>query len=313
MIFSHRQIRSLERLGVENHSFYIPAKGLTIFRFVRCLLELRKEIKEFRPDIIHAQYGMIYAFAGAFSNTRPLVITFHGSDVNRIPGEKWYKVLIKKLLSNLAVLRAEQVICVSDAMKSNIWWRNKIIKIIPLGIDLKMFFPVDKAEARKKLMWNEKEKVILFNANNPEVKRLDIALKTITEVRRRIPDARLEILDGKRDNTDLVPFMLNASDCLLICSDSEGSPTMVKEAMACNVPVVGVDVGDIKERLSEVTSSVVVEKDPVILAEAIITIVQTGLRSSGREKLIQDGLTEESVARRIHAVYEVAKKKATGR
>jgi teichuronic acid biosynthesis glycosyltransferase TuaC len=313
MVFTHRQIASLEKLGIENLSFYLPAKGLSVIKVFRCFREFRKTIRSFEPDMIHAQYGMVYAFFAAFTNLHPLIITFHGSDLNTIPGESIYRSYFKKFLSNIAILRAQQVICVSPLMKANIWWRKKSINVIPLGIDTEEFRPMEKTAARKQLKWDTTEFVILFNANNPVVKRLDIAEQTIEIVRRRFSKARLEVLDGKKDNREIVPILLNASDCLLICSDSEGSPTMVKEAMACNVPVVGVNVGDVKERLEGVITSLVVGKDPASLAEGIVHILRSNRKSNGREKLINDGLTEDVVAKRILSVYERAIKKATNR
>jgi teichuronic acid biosynthesis glycosyltransferase TuaC len=314
MIFTHRQIDSLEKLGVENQSFYIPAHGLTFGKLLKSVVELRKAVRQFNPDIIHVQYGMIYAFIAAFTNLRPLVITFHGSDLNTLPGESFRKKFQKKFLSNLAVLRAKEVICVSDGVRKNLWWKSKNANIIPLGIDLHEFRPMDRAAARRQLQWSEEEVVVLFNANNPVIKRLDMAEQTMTIVKESIPGARLEVLYGKQDNSKLVPVLLNASNCLLLCSDSEGSPTMVKEALACDLPVVGVDVGDVKLRLEGVQPSRVVEREPHALARAIIEVVKADRPSNGREKLVSDCLTEEAVAEVIHDVYMKIirhKKKAT--
>ena len=107
----------------------------------------------------------------------------------------------------------------------------------------------------------------------------------------------------------MIPFYLNASDCLLLCSDSEGSPTMVKEALACNVPVVGVDVGDVKERLQGVKRSVIADKNPTSLAAAISGILNSGENSNGRARLMDDGLTEEAVAGKLIEIYKSVSRK----
>ena len=101
----------------------------------------------------------------------------------------------------------------------------------------------------------------------------------------------------------MIPYYLNASDLLLLCSDSEGSPTMVKEALACNVPVVSVNVGDVKERLDGVKGSVLAEKDPSALARAIIGVINSKEIFNGREKLTKDGLTEKMVAEKHVEIY----------
>lgn len=303
MIFSHRQIESLEKLDVENQSFYIPSEGLTFKKLFSIVKELRKAIREYHPDLIHVQYGMVYAFIAAYTNLRPLVITFHGSDLNTVAGKSFLRNSSKKILSNLAVLRARQVICVSRNVMRNLWWKTSIVNIIPLGINIEEFQPMDRTEARRQLNWKEKEVVVLFNANNPILKRLDIAEKTISIVKKSLPEARLEVLDAKQDNHKMIPVMINAADCLLLCSDSEGSPTMVKEALACNIPVVGVDVGDVVERLAGVHPSGVAEKEPHALARKIIEVIHSSVPSNGRAKLVADNLSEEAVAAVIRNVY----------
>jgi teichuronic acid biosynthesis glycosyltransferase TuaC len=239
----------------------------------------------------------------AFSNFRPLIITFHGSDLNSLPGEKLWRRLLKKSLSNLAVLRAKKIICVSAGIRENLWWKKQDARIIPLGINITEFKPMDRKEARRELGWNENEVVVLFNANNPKIKRLDIAEQAIAIIRKSIPDARLEILRGTDNNHQQIPLIINASDCLLICSDSEGSPMMVKEALACGVPVAGVDVGDVRERLTGAAPSRIAEQNPVSLAAAIIDILHADEPSTGRAKLLADNLTEEAVAGMIHDLY----------
>jgi teichuronic acid biosynthesis glycosyltransferase TuaC len=303
MIFSYRQIRSLEKLGVVNHTFLIPSKGLTFSRMMKTIAGLRRTIKEYQPDLVHVHYGDAYAFIAAVSGCYPLVITFHGSDLNAVKTMTPWKNLRKLILSNGAILRAKKVICVSSGLKRKIWWRTGIAQIVPLGIDNSEFRPIDRQEARTKLGWGSAEKIILFNANDPKIKRLDIAEKVVEIVKREIPEARLEILGGKEENRTIIPLVLNASDCLLICSDSEGSPMMVKEALACNVPVVGVDVGDVRERLEGVWPSKVTAKEPSALAEAVLEVIGAGVASNGREKLIADHLSEESVAKKILAIY----------
>jgi teichuronic acid biosynthesis glycosyltransferase TuaC len=303
MIFTHRQIDSLNRAGIENQYFFIPSEGLTIPRLIRLIHDLRTLIRNSKPDLVHSQYGMLYAFIAAYSNLRPLVITFHGSDLNKVTSDSFLKNAKKKILSNLAILRARQVICVSAAVAENIWWRKSIVNIVPLGINLDEFRPMDRREARSILGWKEDEIVILFNANNPVIKRLDLAEQSMHILKKSFPYARLEILYGKEDNRERIPTLLNASDCLLLCSDSEGSPTMVKEAMACNLPVVGVDVGDVRERLKGVEPSAVTAREPSALAHAISLILRSQKPSNGRGKLIADRLSEEAVAEKIREVY----------
>ena len=304
MVFARRQIESLEKLGVENRSFFIPSKNLSLLSAFRSFGKLRKEIRSFKPDIIHVHYGLLYAFMAAFSILRPLVITFQGSDINTIRSRSLFRNIYGQILSNLAGLRARILICVSPNLLKNIrWGKNKVI-IVPPGINTEVFREMDREQCRGILGWNREDKVVLFNANNPVVKRLDLAKETLEYLVKEIPGARLEVLDGTLADDSRIPVLLNASDALLICSDSEGSPTMVKEALACNCPVVGVDVGDVRQRLEGVNRCVVAEKDPLKLAVALRQVVGSGRSADGRKKLLSDGLSEEETAKKILRIYE---------
>jgi glycosyltransferase involved in cell wall biosynthesis len=242
------------------------------------------------------------AFLSAFTSCKPLVITFHGSDVNKTPSDGIIKDFTGRLLSNLAAFRASVLICVSRGVKNNLWWKQDIVEIIPCGINIEEFHLMDKRLARLKLGWEEDEKVVLFNANNPKVKRLDIALKTIDIVKKYQPEARLQILCNVEPR--LIPFYINASDCLLICSDSEGNPMIVREALACNLPIVGIDVGDIAEVLKDIRCTYIVSKDPQSLADAIRQVFICGTLSDGRKQVIDKKLTEMDIADEIYSAYK---------
>jgi glycosyltransferase involved in cell wall biosynthesis len=99
-----------------------------------------------------------------------------------------------------------------------------------------------------------------------------------------------------------MPLYLNASDCLLVCSNSEGSPMIVKEALACNLPIVSVDVGDVKERIKNVSQSKIVSKNYKEIAGVISNIFNSNKRSNGRKNL--KFLSEQEVAERIAKIYQ---------
>ncbi|HTX88326.1 MAG TPA: glycosyltransferase [Bacteroidales bacterium] len=304
LIFSRRQIGDLEKLGLSNETFFIPSRGLGLRLLLRTVRDLRKTIRRFDPDLLHVHYGVIFSFIAAVSNCRPLIITFQGSDINTVRSRGVFRNIYGLTLSNLSLLRAGKVICVSQNLLKNFWWGRSKVVIIPPGINLEKFRPKDKKECRRSLHWKEEEKIILFNGNNPSVKRLDLALATLERLKEKVPGARLEVLDGTLPDEEKIPLMLNGSDGLLICSDSEGSPTMVKEALACNVPVVGVEVGDVAERLEGVARCRVVAKDPESLAQALEEMLASEGPAGGRDKLIADGLSDEMVAKRIYNVYK---------
>jgi len=271
---------------------------------LREFIRLWRDLRDIRPDIIHAHYGTMTAFVGAtisLISRVPLIITFRGSDLNKTAQTGFLRGLLGRILSQLSTLRARAIVCVSGRLLEKLWWKKAKAVVIPVGVNLELFRPMARKRARTLLGWeSSSSKVVLFDGNNPTVKRLDIARASITEARRYIPDIRLEALNDTPP--EKIVFYLNAADCLLVTSDSEGSPNLVKEALSCNLPVVSVDVGDIAERLNGVFPSTIVERRPEELGKAVAEVVQMNQRSNGRS-IISKHLSEETIARKMLAVY----------
>jgi glycosyltransferase involved in cell wall biosynthesis len=156
------------------------------------------------------------------------------------------------------------------------------------------------------LGWEIDKRFVLFNAGrNPKGKGLNLAQLSIVLAERIIGEISFIVLDGTL-SPNKVPILMNAADCLLLTSDQEGSPTVIQEAIACNLPVVSVPVGDVKERLSAVTPSAIVEKDPDKIAKALVEILISPCRSNGREYINEISLGY--ITKQIIALYcEISK------
>jgi len=301
MIFARRQAAALSSQGFRVEVFDLRSRTslpVVLQEFRR----LRRVIRAFRPQVIHAQYGTVTAmFAALGAGNIPLVITYRGSDLNRLPADRGLRPMAARLLSQLAALRATRIVCVSRRLKSRLWWRRARVRIWPSGVDPDVFRPGGRNKLRAELGWKEEERVILFNAGfDARNKRQDLAESALEQARRWAPSARLEVLDGTVAPA-LVPDLMNAADCLLVTSDAEGSPTVVQEALATNLPVVSVDVGDIPERLQGVASSCVVERDPHALGRALADVLNPPRRSDGRRKAEEFSSTR--IARELGRVY----------
>ncbi len=173
--------------------------------------------------------------------------------------------------------------------------------ILPTGVDPTVFHPVPRALARKRLGWPDAGRVVLFNAgHDAKVKRLDLAMAAVERARRDVPDLRLEILDGTLQPA-LVPDLMNAADCLLLTSVSEGSPTVVQEALACDLPVVSVVVGDVAQRLQGVSDCMVVACDAAALGRALARIVESPRRSNGSLKVAE--FSSQRIAAELKEIY----------
>ena len=305
MIFARRQVASLQQAGVVCETFFLASRT-SPWILIEESRRLRRMAKSFRADLLHAHYGTATAFLCAVSVPFPLVVTYRGSDLNPSPSLSWARGFIGRLLSQLAALRARQIICVTVQLRERLWWRKHRAAVIPSGVDTALFFPYPRNEARAKLGWGNCERVVLFNASDPKLKRLDLA-QTAVEVATTIcGKIRFVVLDGDVA-AETVPVMMAAADCLLLTSDWEGSPNVVKEAIACNLPVVTVDAGDVKARLDGVSPSSIVDRDPEEIAKALAEILIQGKRSNGSSRVGE--FSELSVAQRIISVYRTANQK----
>jgi len=297
-IFVERQARSLRNLGVIVEPFDIGTSYTPVALF-RSWCQLRREIRRFKPDLVHAQYGTVVAFISILS-LHQTIITFSGSDLLRAASISPLRAYAGILISNIASLFARRVICVSGQLKAALWWREREAVVIPRGVDLDLFSPGPRDEARRALGWDPEAPIVLIDGGRDwKNKGLDIAQAAFAIARERIPKIELKIISNVPP--EVMPVWYRAADALICSSRQEGSPNVVKEALACNLPIVGVDVGDIRERLADVRASAVVERTPAAIADALVRLIRNGGRSDGRTHVT--ALSLEQVARRIIDVY----------
>src|SRR5262249_37900289 len=144
-------------------------------------------------------------------------------------------------------------------------------RIIPCGVDLERFKPLNQYTCREWLGWDASRFHVLFTSNsgNP-VKRPGLAGRAVEALNRLGIHAEMHCLSGVPNNE--VPVWLNASDVLLLTSLHEGSPTIIKETLACDRPVVSVDVGDVHERIQRVEGCYLALPNPDDLAAKLYLV-----------------------------------------
>ena len=281
MIFAKRQVAALIDSGI-NCELFLLSSRTSLRTLCSEWHRLKSAVLRFQPDVLHAHFGTVTALFTVLASPVPVVITYRGSDLNPCPSMPRLRWWVGRLLSQLAALRASQLICVSEELRDRLWWKHDRVTVVPTGVDTGRFYPRDRLVARRELGWNADDKIVLFNAgSSPDVKRLDLAQAAFEHARTTIDRLRLVVMSGDIDPA-VVPTMMNAADCILLTSDYEGSPTVVQEAIACNLPVVSVEVGDVRDRLSGVDMCRIVERDPDSLGCAIIEVLTQGRRSDGR-------------------------------
>ncbi len=289
MIFARRQARSLASAGVELRVFCLGSRT-SPRRLLSEFARFRAELAEWEPSVVHAQFGTVTAlFCALACGSIPLVITYRGSDLNWPPRCLGWPGRLRAacgcVFSQLAALKARRIVCVSRQLRDRLWWRREKAIVLPSGVDPETFKPAPRLLARRRLGWSAADRIVLFNAGqDPRVKGLTLARDAVERARRGVRPLRMEILDGQVP-PERLPDMMNAADCLLLTSVSEGSPTVVQEALASNLPIVSVDVGDVVERLQDASESRVAAADPDVLARALIGILDPPRRSNGRTRL----------------------------
>jgi len=287
MIFAKRQCEDLKNIGVEGRVYFLRSTAEP-FGFLR---ELSENIRTCRAENfthIHSQFGTATALFGAFLSVAcriPLLVTFRGSDLNHCPSDGFFRNIGQKLFSLVGAIVADRIVVVSEALKTNISWLRKRVLLLPSGVNFEVFKPMVQSEARRMLGWSHDRPVVLFNAGtSPAVKRLDLAEAAFQRARESTSDAELYILRADYP-PDKMPLLMNASDVILMTSDHEGSPGIVKEALACNIPVVSVDVGDVRERIQGIDGCYLVTRNAQEISDALKKVLIRRRRNQSRESV----------------------------
>ena len=289
--FVLEQGRSLEMLCCEVEYFAIVGKGMR--GYLRNVKPLRKKIQEFQPDVVHAHFGLCGMVAVLAARKKvPVVITCHN-------GETLSKSA--NIISSLAIRRADYTICVAQHIYDKLYLKPKPYIIQPCGIDLKDLPLVEKEKAMKEIGLSNDTINILFGGSFSNArKNAPLAQAAIALLKRD----DINLIEMKGFNRHQVAMLFNACDMLLLPTKSEGSPQVLKEAMACNCPIVATDVADIAYLLQGVTNSYVTSFDPADVAEKIQRVIECGQRTNGRDRIEELRLDNPQVAETILNIYK---------
>ena len=288
--FVEQQVLGLRRSGLDVDVMLVNRCERGMGSYFTMGPELRSRIEQFQPDVVHVMYGGVLAErVTRIVKDRPTVVSFCGSDLLGELLSGSMRTIISEygiLASQIAARRAVGIVVKSrnleEALPATVS-RSKV-RIIPNGIDLERFRPLDQVDCRNKLGWGPDKFHILFptNAGDPR-KRLYLAQAAVGKANRSGLNAEMHQLRGVLHEE--VPIWLNASDVVLLTSLHEGSPNIIKEALACNVPVVSVDVGDVCERVSGIEGCYIAMPDPDDLGSKLGLVGARGGRIAGRERM----------------------------
>ncbi|MFW5803902.1 MAG: glycosyltransferase family 4 protein [bacterium] len=287
--FIQSQADSLVNTGLQVDFFIIKQPGL--IGYFKHIFKLQKFLKTNSFDVIHAHYSLSAIVAG-LAGAKPLVVSLLGSDAY-IKG--WMRWLTKYFYRNKWV---KTIVKTSD-MKTRLKMGEAIV--LPNGVNMNKYKPIDKQNARNKISYISDKKLVLFLANpNRHEKNYPLALKAFKLIDR----TDIELIPVYDQPAEIIPYYMNAADVLLLTSKWEGSVNIVKEAMACNLPVVSSDVGDVKENTANLKGYYISNSDPDSLAKNINNALNINKEElKARERIIDLELDSESVAKKLIEIY----------
>ncbi len=236
-------------------------------------------------DVVHANYGLS-APPAVLQRSHPTVVSLWGSDLFGTYGSvgRWTARL------------ADEVIVMSPEMAVELTCPSHVIAH---GIDLERFRPEPQQPCQASLGWNPAAYHVLFPyPASREVKNYPRAERIVAAAEPRL-ERPIELQTVSGVAHERMYKYMNAADVLFLTSRREGSPNSIKEAMACNLPIVSVDVGDVAERLAGV-SQTAVETTDKRLADSLVEILRADEPSDGREHI-----RELSLDRQIDRLIEV--------
>jgi glycosyltransferase involved in cell wall biosynthesis len=289
--FVKEQGSCIQKNNIEVDYFLI--KGKSYKGYLANLTLLKNKISEFKPDLIHAHYGLTALLAN-FQRKVPVITTFHGSDI--------WVYRRNRLLSQIAQILSEHSIIVDPRMLEKLVLPRKAT-IIPCGVDMETFYPIVKDIAFEKTNLPRDKINLLFSSKfNYYEKNYPLAQKTL-----EILGDGFNIIELDGYTRTEVSYLLNACEIALMTSISEASPQFIKEAMACNCPTVSTDVGDVKKLIGNTDGCYITTFDPEDVAEKVKMALEFRIKykqTNGRKRIIELGLDSETVAGKVIEVYK---------
>lgn len=257
---------------------------------------VRKKLRDLakKVDVIHVHFGGMYALLTwilLIGINKPKFITFHGTDIHAKAAKtskSWkerLRITLNQKTSFLSILVYDKCGFVAKEMMSYVpicMSKQLEIKsfVHSLGVDYQLFMLIDKNLAQEKLNLEFGKYALFSDVHNTTIKRRDIAEAIIKNLK---GEYRLLIMCGV--NPKEVPLYVNACDFVLLTSDEEGSPNIIREALSLNKPVFSVDVGDAVQQLKGLSNSSIISRTPKEAAKKIMESMSLVYTDNTRDKM----------------------------
>lgn len=305
-VFVERRVRGLRDLGHDVDVVFAERKARGIAAYGGLHRRIRERIRTWKPDVVHAMYGGINGALAVLAAAHvPSVVTFGGTEVlggRTLTPLRRVISLANTWASKYAAVAADAVIVVSENLAARLPVCARIEACLPNPVDLERFYPVAREEARRRAGWDPTRVVVLFAADpTRSIKRFDLAQRCVAKLKCRGRTVELRPLGGVPP--ELVPIWMNAADAVLLTSAHEGSPNVIKEALACGRPIVSTDVGDVRRWMGNAPGSIVVDDDEDAIADALACVLGSDPPDPSIVRAVVEGLSIRANAERHVAIY----------
>ena len=303
--FIKEQGEALRGIGVDVEYFPVNGKGLK--GYWQASKKLRQHLIHHRYDLIHAHFVLCGWVAVLASENTPVVLSLMGSDAyGQYVGER--KVTIASRYLTLLTLLIQPFVRAIISKSKNIErfvYLKKRSFIIPNGIDTGKFKSSDHTFRDELALEGGKKQILFLGSKSSVRKNFRLAQEAVACLNRD----DIELINPYPVSHTRIPKYLNSVNVLAVCSYMEGSPNVVKEAMACNCPIVTTDIGDVKWVLGNTEGCYIAsfqkEDFAAKLSEAL-KFSETRGRTLGEHRIKELGLDAKTVAKRIVDIYKMA-------
>lgn len=284
----HNQGKSIEKLGIDIEYYTVIGKGLK--GYLSNIPKLYKYIKRNKYDIFHAHYSLIGIIA-SLSGAKPMIVSLMGSDIYEFRWLRFMTKIFSRFFWKLTIVKSERMRKFLKLHKAN-------VIVIPNGIDLTKFKVFPEEEIYRKIPRFDKKQVLFIGSPVKKEKNMILAKQAFD----KLDNINAEFLNLYNIENELIPYYMNAASALILTSLWEGSPNVIKEAMACNLPIVTVNVGDVNEIIGDTEGCFITEGAVEEVSEKLNLALNFGRRTNGRDKIIK--LSSENIARQIIECYK---------
>ena len=304
------EVDYLRQKGIEVDVLFINGRE-NRWNYFKGLSRLARILVSKKFDVIHTHhtYCAYMAFIGMLrlKHKIPVVLTLHEGEIFHNGNQHYAMDIIEKLkyvrsIKNFAIKKVDYLITVYEGLMENI--NKSESSLVPCGVNMNLFKPLPKDECRKKLNIDKDAKVIFFPSDyrRPE-KRFDLVKKAYWLLK-GFYKKNLHLLHGGDIPYVQMSEYLNASDVVVLASDYEASPMIIKEAMATNIPIVSVDVGDVKKVLAGLEGCFITNQEYWNIATSLKKALDFNKRTNGRLRIQELDLSIEKTASKITKIYE---------